>query len=93
MTAFPKRYVPTRLVCVRDSNNPYLCSADELSPEVQYTTLSHCWGAAVQFTLTKANLNALRKRIPLGTSPKHFNKLAFSLDDLDSTTYGLILFA
>ena len=77
MKAFPKRCVPTRLVCVRDSNNPYLCLADELSPEVQYATLSHCWGTAVQFTLTKANLKALRKRIPLEDLSKTFQQACF----------------
>ncbi|EPE31160.1 hypothetical protein GLAREA_04127 [Glarea lozoyensis ATCC 20868] len=75
--AFPKRYVPTRLVCVRDSNDPYLCLANELPREVQYVTLSHCWGTAAQFTLTKVNLKTLRKRIPLKLLSKTFKQACF----------------
>ena len=77
MKAFPKRYVPTRLICIRDSHNPYLCLADELSPGVQYATLSHCWGSAVQFILTKANFKTLRKRIPMKDLSKTFQHACF----------------
>jgi hypothetical protein len=48
-----------------------------LPREVQYATLSHCWGTAAHFTLTKANSKALRKSIPLESLSKTFQQACF----------------
>lgn len=49
-----------------------LCEADEISADASYLTLSHCWGGNTIFTLTKSNLETLKRNIPVHQLPELF---------------------
>ncbi|KAF8848137.1 HET-domain-containing protein [Acephala macrosclerotiorum] len=75
--AFPIRTLPSRLICVRQPDRPYLCSMAKLPANKRYTTLSHCWGSMVQFTLLTTNIEALRNHIPFDQLSKTFQHACF----------------
>ncbi|KAF8862798.1 HET-domain-containing protein [Acephala macrosclerotiorum] len=53
---------PTRLIEITD-NGLRLCNTKETRINPPYTTLSHCWGKAAFFTLTRSNMASLRQSI------------------------------
>jgi hypothetical protein len=67
----PISWRPTRLVAIEeiDPNRPTnavlrLCESEAIPNDVQYMTLSHCWGKIPMNVLTTKNLSQLKKSIP-----------------------------
>lgn len=73
-----QRIGPTRLVEVEmhggasPGAKARLCEAENFPANVSYLTLSHRWGKSRIFTLTKANLEALKRDIPIDQLPDLF---------------------
>ncbi|PMD32231.1 HET-domain-containing protein [Hyaloscypha variabilis F] len=72
----PKSAIPTRLIDI-SGNEPCLRLADELGSEVEYATLSHCWGSLKFTRLTKSTFESFRKRIPPEALTKTFKNAIF----------------
>jgi hypothetical protein len=69
------RELPARLIDVGAefaTNPPRLCNTSEMAENVEYMTLSHCWGKLSIFTLNKTNFEALQNLIPVDQLPKTF---------------------
>lgn len=64
----PKRLVYTGL----RGDDVRLCLGEELPPDTQYLTLSHCWGKSVPLKLLKDNIGDLRNQIPVDKLSKTF---------------------
>jgi hypothetical protein len=59
---------PTRLIFTGRPDVglvPRLCKSSELSPDITYVTLSHCWGLIKVFRLLSTNLVDLLEELPL----------------------------
>lgn len=67
--------MPSRLVDAGDPQNsipPRLVVSTQLQDNVEYVTLSHCWGNAHVFKLERRNFMALRASIPVDKLPRTF---------------------
>lgn len=62
--------LPTRVIVVEASHQPYLLESEGLSG--LYAALSHCWGGGVPLTTTVSTLDERRRGIPLPSLPKTF---------------------
>ncbi|RFU24948.1 hypothetical protein B7463_g11394, partial [Scytalidium lignicola] len=60
------QWKPLRLIKIDpQTNHLRLCEGDEFPPNVEYVTLSHCWGVIPdRIKLTKDNLPTFRKELP-----------------------------
>lgn len=70
-----QRVLPKRLIDLGSAieTEPRLCHADTLDPNVQYMTLSHCWGGgANQLKLVKTKASAFLQAIKRSQLPKTF---------------------
>ncbi|KAF2108070.1 heterokaryon incompatibility protein-domain-containing protein, partial [Lophiotrema nucula] len=71
-----KNFIPTRLIEITPINESImslrLVHGQDLPPETQYLTLSHCWGRAKFTTLTPDTLAPFQKEIPFFQLPKNF---------------------
>jgi hypothetical protein len=68
-------WIPTRLVDVGDPNNsvpPRLVVFPHTQKNIEYLTLSHCWGDAQILKLESHNFAALCNSIPISELPKTF---------------------
>jgi hypothetical protein len=66
--------IPSRLIDIGQSHTNdqiRLCTTD-IPPDIQYMTLSHCWGQPKFLTLTQSNLESLRKAIDFQGLTKTF---------------------
>ncbi|KAN0117032.1 Heterokaryon incompatibility protein (HET) domain containing protein [Hyaloscypha variabilis] len=67
------RQLPTRLIEVGDTDMDLrLCETLGLPQELQYLTLSHCWGGKVFTTLTRENFEQFLSHIPTESLSKTF---------------------
>jgi hypothetical protein len=71
--AFANRVLPTRLIQL-NIPKPRLILTSSLDSDVEYATLSHCWGSAKQFALNGANLETMQQAIPLELLSKTFQE-------------------
>jgi hypothetical protein len=62
-THWPK-VLPTRLVVV-DDTAVRVCLSENLPRDLQYATLSHCWGSGKYLTLKRDNIGEFCTQIPL----------------------------
>jgi hypothetical protein len=68
---------PSRLIYVGPSSQPlrprlHISELVALEEQVQYTTLSHCWGTSQIFRLLSTNIDSLMDGIPLKSLTKVF---------------------
>lgn len=72
------QYLPSRLIKITTVNERFhsarLVLKDELLPETQYLTLSHCWGKVKPISLTQQTLNGFRTDIPMSILSKTFRE-------------------
>ncbi|KAF8857134.1 HET-domain-containing protein, partial [Acephala macrosclerotiorum] len=70
----PSHFVPKRLVCINPSDPTilHLSTKDEIPPDAQYMTLSHCWGQSQTYRLLRENYEKLRSSINFHELPKNF---------------------
>ena len=68
------RKLPKRLLEVGISSNGLTVKVIETQPlqDVEYMTLSHCWGGSLPLRLLTTGLEAFRTSIPLSSLPKTF---------------------
>lgn len=67
------RKLPTRLIQVGNTDlDVRLCLSENLPQDVQYLTLSHCWGKIHFETLTRQNLQSMLSHIPQDALTKTF---------------------
>ncbi|KAF2498574.1 HET-domain-containing protein [Lophium mytilinum] len=71
-----KGTIPTRLIDIGGSV-PRICLADEVQGDVEYATLSHCWGSLKVPNLTTTTLESFRQEIPPEALPKTFQDAVF----------------
>lgn len=82
------KVLPTRLIEVRTHGGTTsnimarLCEADDFSADASYLTLSHCWGGNTIFTLTKGNLEILKRDIPVHQLPVLFKDALHMTNEL-----------
>ncbi|KAH7073372.1 heterokaryon incompatibility protein-domain-containing protein [Paraphoma chrysanthemicola] len=76
MTSHPKckqrassRRLPTRLLAINETR-VRLCTTQDISKELQYATLSYCWGATPFISLSNSNWDQMRHGIPLENLPR-----------------------
>jgi hypothetical protein len=68
-----EKFLPTRLLDVRNSIIKLVLAASlDRADDLQYATLSHCWGACRAFMTTKTTLNANMTGFELAALPKTF---------------------
>lgn len=74
----PTKFLPSRLVRVvaKDGSldSAYLVLREDLSTEVPYLTLSHCWGKLKMTSLNNSTFEEYRSRIPLSHLSKTFRE-------------------
>src|SRR5450432_3561759 len=69
----PYHALPKRLIDVGDENNPpFLCLSSSLPSNVEYITLSHCWGSTKVITLTGETNTAFMNQIPIAELSETF---------------------
>jgi hypothetical protein len=66
-----KQYIPTRLLDLRN-NQPRICQTAGISGNINYATLSHCWGKLPFLVLKTDNLAEFSQQIPSNALPKTF---------------------
>lgn len=69
------RYVPTRLVYVtgnKECPKARLVVSAELQADVEYLTLSHCWGGTTTIRLTEATMDGYLSMIDMQSLPRNF---------------------
>ena len=68
------RKFPNRLLEVSISSNGFTVKVIETQPlqDIEYMTLSHCWGGSLPTCLLTANLETLKTSIPFSSLPKTF---------------------
>ena len=73
------RVLPKRLLEFIISSNGPTVKVIETQPlqDVEYMTLSHCWGGSLPLRLLTTNLEASRTSIPLSSLPKTFQDALF----------------
>ena len=76
------RKFPNRLLEIGiSSNGPTLKVVEtQLLQDVEYMTLSHCWGGSLPLRLLTTNLQAFRTSIPFSSLPKTFQDAFFVLE-------------
>jgi hypothetical protein len=71
-------FTPTRLIDVGEEkifhSSIQIClkNKQDLPPNLQYLTLSHCWGGTVPLRLMRSNLTSMMSNIPFSQLPKTF---------------------
>ncbi|KAF7507839.1 hypothetical protein GJ744_010003 [Endocarpon pusillum] len=76
-------FVPSRLIDVGHTHNSRwrILTGDDLSMrkphDMEYMTLSHCWGGSSFLTLTSTNLERLRQEMPVSVLPKTFQEALY----------------
>jgi hypothetical protein len=66
-----EQFTPTRLLSIGEDAIRVVLNT-EMGAELQYATLSHCWGSLEFVTLTKQNLAVFRSKIPPEMLPRTF---------------------
>ncbi|KAK0513326.1 hypothetical protein JMJ35_004312 [Cladonia borealis] len=71
---YPGRKLPKRLLEVGNSSNGLTVKLIETQPlrNINYMTLSHCWGGTLPISLLTANLEISKTDIPFSSLPKTF---------------------
>ena len=69
------KFLPTRLIDVRDPGRPFLrttSDAPAIPPGVKYIALSYAWGEGERVVTTKENIQSHGHQIPTGNLPQTF---------------------
>lgn len=75
-------FKPTRLIFIGDDSSPArLCDSADLSPTLEYTSLSHRWGKVMILRLLTTNKRDFKEELPLQEFPTTF------LDAIEFTRY------
>ena len=71
---YPGRKLPKRLLEVGNSSNGLTVKLIETQPvqDINYMTLSHCWGGTLPISLLTGNLEIFKAGIPFTSLPKTF---------------------
>jgi hypothetical protein len=75
------RILPTRLIKI-DGLEPKLCLSVGLKKDLQYATLSHCWGSIKFLTLTKATFEEFQNLISPNALSKTFRDAIYIAQQL-----------
>jgi hypothetical protein len=66
-------YLPPRLIDCGGKRLRLVLSSNNISPGLEYATLSHCWGKTPTHSiLTTSNINNMRERLPESDLPRTF---------------------
>ena len=71
-----QRWMPTRLLDLSSAGNTastvFLVECSSIPSDLEYMTVSHCWGSKPVISLSQTNIESLKRGIPISVLPKTF---------------------